>query len=103
MNILGKRIAYRRKQLGLSQEELAFKLRTNQRQVSRYENDQNDPTAKVLLAIAEALETTPAWLLGFDDDPESPHLSDDERELIERYRAKDREQREKLLEIAKIL
>jgi transcriptional regulator with XRE-family HTH domain len=103
MNLLGKRIAERRKQMGLSQEELAHRLKTNQKQVSRYENAQNDPTVNVLLAIAEALHTTPAWLLGFDDDPESPDLSADERELIERYRSKDREHQEKLLEIAKIL
>jgi len=103
MNILGQRISERRRQLGLSQEELAHRLKTNQRQVSRYENAQNDPTVNVLLAIAEALHTTPAWLLGFDDDPESPDLSTDEWELIERYRAKDKEHQEKLLEIAKIL
>lgn len=103
MNVLGKRISDRRKNLGISQEELAYRLRTNQRQISRYENAQNDPTVKVLLAIAEALNTTPAWLLGFDDDPESPDLSEDERTLIERYRSKDRTQKEKLLEIAKIL
>jgi transcriptional regulator with XRE-family HTH domain len=103
MNILGKRIADRRKQLGLSQEELAYRLKTNQRQISRYENAQNDPTVKVLLAIAEALHTTPAYLLGFDDDPESPDLSEDERILIERYRSKNRDQQKKLLEIAEIL
>ena len=51
-------ILNRRKQLGLTQEEVAAKVGTSKQMISRYENAQRSP--KVLMAnrIAEALGTT---------------------------------------------
>lgn len=68
MKILAERIKKRRKELRLNQGDLGELLGTNQTQVSRYETGENDPTAVVLLALAKALETTPNWLLGFDEE-----------------------------------
>ena len=40
MDTLGKRIAYHRKNLGLTQEQLAEKLGVTPQAVSKWENDQ---------------------------------------------------------------
>lgn len=105
MSPTSSRIAERRRQLGISQEDLADILGTHQRQISRYETGQNDPTAEVLAAIARALNTTPDWLLGFTENlkPLQQILSEDERQLLEIYRGKPAETRRKVLEVARVL
>lgn len=105
---LGDRIAVRRKQLQLSQEQLAQMIGTNQKQISRYENDQNDPTADVVAALANALDTTTDWLLGLTDNPERPmrgetDLNDDERELLKLYRSKTLPGRKQIINIARVV
>ena len=87
MSVLKDRIRTRRKDLGLSQEDLAFYLKTNQRQVSRYETGENDPTGDVLIQLARALDTTTDWLLGLSDERQRPldrttDLEADERNII---------------------
>jgi len=52
MNIVGQRIKLRRMQLNLSQDELATKAGISQRQVSRYERGESDPTGQVLIQMA---------------------------------------------------
>lgn len=107
MNVLGERIAQRRKELGMSQEDLALLMQTHQRQISRYETGQNDPTVRVLIAIAQALDTTPTWLLGLSDNPERPltedNLTEDERTLLELFRSKEPTRRHSILEILKLV
>lgn len=105
MSLLGKRMAQRRKQLHLSQEELAFRLSTNQKQISRWETGVNDPTIGTLLQIASALDTTPTWLLGYTDDPARPldDLTDEEIELIEIFRSKSPERRHNIVEILRLV
>ncbi len=68
----GQRIKSRRLQLGYSVEELAKKLGKNRATIYRYENNEieNLPTT-VLEPLAQALETTPAHLMGWDDSPDS--------------------------------
>lgn len=83
----GLRIAERRKRLELSQEELAYRIGTNQRQVSRYERGANDPTGEVLVKIADALDTTIDYLMGRTSTPDRDShsqndLSEDEAEII---------------------
>ena len=65
----GERIKARRKELGLSADELAAKLGKNRATVYRYEsNDIENLPAKVLGLLSEALETTPGYLMGWTDD-----------------------------------
>lgn len=66
---IGERIKNRRKDLGISVEELAKRLGKNRATVYRYENGEieNLPTT-VLEPIAKALYTTPAYLLGWEDN-----------------------------------
>jgi len=85
MSILGQRIHDRRIELGLSQEELAGRIGTNQRQISYYETSKNDPTGRVLKALARALSTSADWLLGLSDSAEPTSVNDldrTEREII---------------------
>lgn len=67
---VGKRIKARRKELGMSAEEVAAIIGVSPATVYRYESAaiMNMKTDK-LLPIAEALETTPEYLMGWTDDP----------------------------------
>ena len=65
----GERIKKRRLELGLSQEELAHRLGNKSRaSVCTVENDKEDLTTDRIRKYADALETTPAYLMGWEDD-----------------------------------
>jgi transcriptional regulator with XRE-family HTH domain len=63
---IGARLRARRRQLGLSQTDLAEKLGVSFQQVQKYERGSNRIAASTLAAAAEALSTTVAWLIGED-------------------------------------
>lgn len=65
----GERIRARRKELGLTLEALAAATNTSKQTIQRYENGviENIPDAR-LEAIAEALATTPAQLMGWAEE-----------------------------------
>lgn len=69
MNI-GERIKQRRILLGMSVDDLAAEVNKNRATIYRYERGdiENLPTT-VLEPLAEALKTTPAYLIGWTDDP----------------------------------
>lgn len=62
-------IAERREKAGLSQEQLAERVGTSKASISRWETGERDPTAKVLAAIAYALDKEVADLFR---DPKRP-------------------------------
>lgn len=65
---VGERIKYRRKQLGLSAEQIAAELGVSPATVYRYEsNEIMNMRIDKLEPIAKALCTTPAYLMGWDD------------------------------------
>lgn len=64
---LGDRIKARRKQLRMTSSELASKAEVTRYTISRYENNNIDMNTFHLCKIAEALKTTPDFLLGFND------------------------------------
>lgn len=67
MNIIGNRIRNRRIELGLSQEELAKKVGyTSRSTINKIENGKNDMPQSKVLEIAEALDTTVSYLMGWD-------------------------------------
>lgn len=66
---IGERIKKLRKQKGMSVEELAKRIGKNKATVYRYEkNEISDLPYTILIPIAEALHTTPAYLMGWDDE-----------------------------------
>ena len=97
---IGARIEARRKVLGMTQEELAAAIGTNQKQISRWENGDNSPTAESIEAIAAALDLYPAQLFNY---PSRDVPSPQEIELLNVYRALNTEQRRRLIAIARIL
>jgi transcriptional regulator with XRE-family HTH domain len=67
---IGDRIKARRKAVGLSVDELAERLGKNRATVYRYEsNDIEKIPTTILEPLAKALDTTPAYLMGWSDDP----------------------------------
>lgn len=65
---LADRLAARMKELGVSQSELARRVKISQPSINAiYKGDTQNP--KHLRAIAQALDTTEAWLLGETADP----------------------------------
>lgn len=66
----GKRIAILRKELGLSQTELANQLNTSVSVVSRYELDKMIPSVDTAKKLAEILNTSVGYLLGETDNAE---------------------------------
>lgn len=66
---IGDRIKQRRKQLGMSAETLAEKIGKSAATVYRYEKgDIAKVDSEIIMPIAEALETSPAYLMGWDSD-----------------------------------
>ena len=71
---IGARMRTRRRQLGLSQTELADKLGVSFQQVQKYERGANRVAASTLVTASIALGSTVAWLVG----EESSGRDDDE-------------------------
>lgn len=76
MTDIGKRIKARRKQLGYSAEKVAEMVGISPATMYRYEKNEiaNMGTDK-LLPIAEALSTTPAYLMGWTDEADRKQMS----------------------------
>lgn len=75
MNV-GKRIKERRKALGMSADELATKLKIDRSTVYRYEsNDIEKLPTTILEPLAEILETTPGFLMGWKEAPPEPKFN----------------------------
>ena len=79
---IGERIKYRREELGLTQEELAKKCGYKSRSsINKIELSRELPLKKISL-MADALETTPSYLMGWEE----PVVDDSElKKLYEMY------------------
>ena len=70
-NNMGELIRARRKQLRMSQEELATRTGyVGRSAINKIEKSVNNLPQEKILAFAQALQTTPVYLLGMVDDPE---------------------------------
>lgn len=68
MSTIGSRIRNRREELGLSQDELGKRLGYKSRSsINKIELDQRSLTQSKIKAIADALETTPSYIMGWDE------------------------------------
>lgn len=74
MSDTGERIKQRRKEMGLTADTLAEKLGVSRSTIFRYERGDIDKIpAESLSVIADALNTTPAYLMGWkENDEHSP-------------------------------
>lgn len=92
--MIGNRIRKRREALGMSQVELAKKLGYKSRSsITKIENDYRNLPQDKIYDIAVALETTPAYIMGWEEDAiqefleslKGLNLSEDERNDILAY------------------
>lgn len=93
---IGEKIRLRRKELGLTTEELGHMIGVQRAAITKYEKGYIDLKAGQIKAIAEALQINPVLLL---DDDVDPNLSLEERGLIAAYRAADPSARKFALQI----
>lgn len=88
-----------REEKNLTQADLAIKIGTSQRNISRWENESNEPTASFVVMLADYFQCSIDYLLGRSDDfgnitikQESStqkyldELSPDEQKIITQYR-----------------
>lgn len=79
---IGDRIKKRRKELDMTVEELAIKLNKNRATIYRYESDEiENLSINVLGPLAKVLNTTPAYLMGWDCTTDTIK-SDDKIDLL---------------------
>ena len=60
---VGKRMAKRRKELGLKQYEVCEMINVNYKYISNLETGRSAPSLEMIMNLCEALETTPDYLL----------------------------------------
>lgn len=74
MATIGNRILERRLELGMSQDELAHLVGYKDRSsIAKIESGERDIRQKKVVAFAEALRTTPQWLMNYDDNQPQPN------------------------------
>lgn len=79
---IADRIRNRRLELGLSVDDLAQLLQKNRATVYRYESNYiKRYSPDVLDALAKALQTTPAYFYGYDEEPAENESSDIDPEI----------------------
>lgn len=81
--VRGDRIHNLRMDRSMTLEELGSKIGVGKGTVKKYENGiiENIPSDKIE-ALAQSLETTPEYLMGWSDDPEQPKQFGEESSAI---------------------
>lgn len=70
MSVTGQRLKKRRKEVSMSADDVASELGVSRSTIFRYESGYIEKVpANVLEKLAIILHTTPAYLMGWDDDP----------------------------------
>jgi len=82
MDVFAKKLQERAKHLGISNAEAARRSGLDERRYGHYSSGRREPDLATLVRIAEALGTTPNWLLGISaTDVSDPELSG----LVDRF------------------
>jgi transcriptional regulator with XRE-family HTH domain len=95
-----------RKRIGLTQEELAKRMGYKSKStINKIEMGINDIPQSKILQFAEVLGTTPAHLMGWDEEvqktsPEEPKLTEGEKMWLELYHQLSNETRAVLVNMA---
>ena len=105
MNI-GKRIKQRRKEIGMSADKLGDILGKDRSTIYRYEKgDIENLPLDILQPIAKALGTTPAYLMGWQDNKPTPpadELTEGEKLLLDLFRQIPEDQQKVFLEMGRV-
>ena len=101
MSTVGDNILRLRKQLGLTQEDLATRMGYKSKStINKIEIGINDIPQSKIVQFAEVLGTTPAVLMGWaekEKSPDEPQLNEGEKMLLELFRQVPAEQQELVL------
>lgn len=101
MTKIGKNIATKRKELGMTQEELAAKMGYKSKStINKIENGTNDIPQSKVVKFAEVLDTTIAYLMGWEEEIEEKPvemaerhfemiMDEDLNEIFEEFRSLD--------------
>lgn len=69
----GERVLALRNEKGMTQDELALAVGYKSRStIAKIESGERDPHQSMIAAIAKALDTTPAYLMGWEESEQSP-------------------------------
>ncbi|MBE6939924.1 MAG: helix-turn-helix domain-containing protein [Ruminococcaceae bacterium] len=82
----GEQLRHRRTELGLSRSDLAAQLGVSPSAIGNYETGISTPREDVLLQMFDALQVDPNYLYRGSFRPGDGALSDEERNLLEKYR-----------------
>lgn len=88
---VGDRVKLRRQQLHLSAEDIAKVIGKDRSTVYRYEShDIEDLPVSIIKPLAEALKTSPAYLMGWESNSETIDMSltSHEKKVVTAYRNK---------------
>lgn len=81
---VGERIKELRTKLGLTQSELAKKVKLHYTQIGRYENKGAQPSADILSKLADVLDVTTDFLMSGSQDDMAEGISD--KELMTQFK-----------------
>lgn len=65
---IGQRIAQKRKELGLSQEDLGERLGVSRQAIYKWESDSALPEVEKLVRLSQLFSVTVGWILGTEED-----------------------------------
>lgn len=106
MSTVGNRIFQRRKELDLTQEELARMMGYKSKStINKIEMGINDIPQSKIAKFAEVLATTPSFLMGWDeedDSPEEPKLTEGEKMLLDLFRRVPEDQQTLVLQMIRV-
>lgn len=103
---LGYRIRILRENLNMTQDELAIKSGyTSRSSINKIENGLVDIPQSKIYSIANALNISPSYLMGFEEEketPDEPQLTEGERFMLEIFRQIPEEQQQVFLEMGRV-
>ena len=96
------RIKELREEKNLSQESLAKEIGTSQRNIGRWENEENEPSYMQLIKLAEFFNVSIDYLVGREDDyvktQVESSLSYREQKLLRAFSQLDDDEKNKIIE-----
>lgn len=109
MSTVGENILRIRKRLGWTQEELATKMGYKSKStINKIEMGINDIPQSKIVRFAEVLGTTPAHLMGWDEEeeeslsPEELMLSEGEKMLLDLFRLVPEDKQQLVLQMIRV-
>ncbi len=101
------RIRAIRKEIGMSQREVAQKIGSSQKSVDLWEKEKSEPTAKFICALADCFGCSTDYLLGREDDFGNVNIQIDlverEKTLLSDYRRLNEREKEQASAFMKFL